>query len=238
MCVFVPSRRFGECQFQLRGIRPMKLTSRITVYPLAIAQYAQAKISLGRVAIFLGYKEVTDEGYIRETKGTGEIVIENATVYWSDPSIPLTRAEHEDESVDKSEHTKKSDYSKLSDNELIYPKAVISGISLHVGPGELCAVVGRVGSGKSSLCAAILNETVLSQDSRIKLGGKVAYVAQAAWILNSSVRENILFGLHYDEERYLRVLDVCQLTHDLEMLDDGDMTEIGEKGINLVSCAI
>jgi ABC-type multidrug transport system fused ATPase/permease subunit len=67
------------------------------------------------------------------------------------------------------------------------------------------------------------------------LSGKVAYVAQSAWILNTSVRENILFGLPYDEERYLRVLSVCQLTHDLEMLDAGDMTEIGEKGINLVS---
>lgn len=206
----------------------------ITVYPMAVAQYAQAKISLGRVAVFLGYKEVTDEGYIREEKGSGEIVIENATIYWSDPNVPVTRAEIDDKSLDKSEHTK-SDHSKMSDDELIYPKAVVSDISLRIAPGELCAVVGRVGSGKSSLCAAILNETVLGKDSSIKLTGKVAYVAQSAWILNTSVRENILFGLPYDEERYLRVLDVCQLTHDLEMLDDGDMTEIGEKGINLVS---
>jgi ABC-type multidrug transport system fused ATPase/permease subunit len=204
---------------------------------MALAQYAQAKVSLGRVAIFLGYMEVNLEGYHRDEKGQGEIVIENATVYWSDPNTPISRAESDDKSLDKSEHTK-SDHSRVSEEDLVYPKPVVSDISLRIAPGELCAVVGRVGSGKSSLCASILNETVLCQGSTVKLTGKVAYVAQSAWILNTSVRENILFGSPYDEKRYQRVLEVCQLTHDLEMLDDGDMTEIGEKGINLVSlCA-
>ncbi|KAI2497361.1 hypothetical protein MHU86_17126 [Fragilaria crotonensis] len=201
-------------------------------YPMALAQYAQAKVSLGRVAIFLGYMEVNLEGYHRDEKGQGEIVIENATVYWSDPNIPVSRAEIDDKSLDKSEHTK-SDHSRVSEEDLVYPKPVVSDISLRIAPGELCAVVGRVGSGKSSLCASILNETVLAQGSSVKLTGKVAYVAQSAWILNTSVRDNILFGSPYDETRYQRVLEVCQLTHDLEMLDDGDMTEIGEKGINL-----
>jgi ATP-binding cassette, subfamily C (CFTR/MRP), member 1 len=201
---------------------------------MALAQYAQAKVSLGRVAIFLGYMEVNLEGYHREEQGDGEIVIENATVYWSDPNIPMSRAEVDDKSLDKSEHTK-SDHSKMSEEDLVYPKPVVSDISLRIAARELCAVVGRVGSGKSSLCAAILNETVLGQGSSVKLTGKVAYAAQSAWILNTSVRDNILFGLPYDEARYRRVLEVCQLTHDLEMLDDGDMTEIGEKGINLVS---
>ena len=202
---------------------------------MAMAQYAQAKISLGRVGVFLGYKEVTSEGYIREEEGNGEIVFDNATIYWSDPNSPMTKAEIDDKSLDKSEHSK-SDYSKILEDDLIYPKAVVSEVSLRIAPGELCGVVGRVGSGKSSLCAAILNETVIGQGSSIKLTGKVAYVAQSAWILNKSVRDNILFGSPYNEERYEQVLDVCQLTHDLEMLDDGDMTEIGEKGINLVSC--
>lgn len=200
-------------------------------YPMAVAQYAQAKVSLGRVSIFLGYKEVTEDGYERE-EGVGEIVIENTTIFWSDPESPMTKAEMDDKGLDKSEHTR-SDYSKVSEDDLIYPKAIVSEVNLHIAPKELCAVVGRVGSGKSTLCSAILNETVLSRGSKIKLTGKVAYVAQSAWIMNRTVRDNILFGLQYDEERYNKVVDVCQLTHDLEMLDDGDMTEIGEKGINL-----
>jgi ATP-binding cassette subfamily C (CFTR/MRP) protein 1 len=207
-------------------------------YPMAMAQYAQAKVSVGRVSIFLGYKEVTEDGYERSTTSdegaAGEIEIENTTIYWSDPEVPMTRAEMDDKALDKSEHTR-SDHSKVSEDKLIYPKPIVSNVSLRVAPKELCAVVGRVGSGKSTLCSAILNETVLGAGSKIKLTGKVAYVAQSAWIMNRTVRDNILFGLPYDKARYSKVVDVCQLTHDLEMLDDGDLTEIGEKGINLVS---
>jgi ABC-type multidrug transport system fused ATPase/permease subunit len=203
---------------------------------MAMAQYAQAKVSLGRVAIFLGYSELTSEGYKRDNiTGTGEIHIENANIYWSDPSIPLEVGDiSDDKSIDKSEHTK----SDQSTESMIYPKAVVTNISLSVTNGSLCAVIGRVGSGKSSLCSAILNEAVLGQGSSVLLRGKVAYVAQSAWIMNTSVRNNILFGLPYEEARYQEVLQVCQLTHDLEMLEDGDMTEIGEKGINLVRTAL
>jgi ABC-type multidrug transport system fused ATPase/permease subunit len=113
-----------------------------------------------------------------------------------------------------------------------YPKPVLSNVSVRVAPGELCAVVGRVGSGKSSLCSAILNETVLGE-GHIAVMGSVAYAAQSPWILNSTLRENILFGLPMDKAWYEAVLSACQLTHDLSMLDNGDLTEIGERGINL-----
>lgn len=87
-------------------------------------------------------------------------------------------------------------------------------------------------TGKSTLCSAVLNETLLEK-GEITLNGKVAYAAQTPWILNATLRDNILFGSPLDQERYDKVLEVCQLSHDLHMLEDGDMTEIGEKGINL-----
>ena len=71
------------------------------------------------------------------------------------------------------------------------------------------------------------------ESGEISLNGKVAYAAQSPWILNATLRDNILFGQPMDKKRYEKVLSVCQLSHDLEMLDDGDLTEIGEKGINL-----
>lgn len=63
--------------------------------------------------------------------------------------------------------------------------------------------------------------------------GSVALVSQQAWIFNETLRENILFGLPYDGERYKDVINVCSLQRDLELLPNGDMTEIGERGTNL-----
>ena len=85
-------------------------------------------------------------------------------------------------------------------------------------------------SGKSTLISSILNESVLGEGSSITLNGKVAYVAQSAWILNKTVRENILFGMPFDQAKYDKVIDACCLRKDLELLENGDMTEIGERG--------
>lgn len=207
-------------------------------YPMALAQLAQASVSAARVQKFLMMKEVGrgekigNGTFVRiDNKGGGEIEVKDATVYWSDPSIPIDETQHSKVSDEKSTKTTELDVVEAA-TEVKYPKAVLENISLGVKTGELCAVVGRVGSGKSTLCSAILNETLL-QSGEITLKGKVAYASQQPWILNASLRDNILFGLPMDQERYDQVLKVCQLTHDLDMLDDGDLTEIGEKGINL-----
>ncbi|KAF2069971.1 hypothetical protein CYY_008709 [Polysphondylium violaceum] len=99
------------------------------------------------------------------------------------------------------------------------------------GP-TLTMVVGSVGSGKSSFCQSILGEMDLkSGDLEVK--GNIAYVSQQAWIINATLRENILFGKEYDEEKYQKVLDVCALKRDIELFPAGDMVEIGERGVNL-----
>jgi ABC-type multidrug transport system fused ATPase/permease subunit len=113
-------------------------------YPMAMAQYAQAKVSTGRVAIFLGYNEVSDTGFIRTDEGDGEIVVQNATVYWRDPKTPMTKSEMEDKSLDKSEHSKSSEntQSEHEIGDVIFPKPVLTDINLKISPGEVCAVVG------------------------------------------------------------------------------------------------
>ena len=65
------------------------------------------------------------------------------------------------------------------------------------------------------------------------LPNSVAFVSQQAWLQNASIKSNIIFGLPYDEERYVAVIKMCSLEKDLEIFEDGDMTEIGEKGITL-----
>ena len=98
--------------------------------------------------------------------------------------------------------------------------------------GDLIGVCGPVGSGKSSLCSAILGEM---QGPTSTLHGSVAYVAQSAFILNGSVRENILFGSRrpFSREDYDRAVQASALQQDLEILVSGDETEIGAKGTNL-----
>lgn len=104
-------------------------------------------------------------------------------------------------------------------------------INLEVEQGSLMAIVGSVASGKSSLLAAILGDMKYSGEVIVR--GKVAYVPQIAWILNATLRENICFGLPFDSRRYYEVIECCSLAPDIEILPAGDMTEIGEKGINL-----
>ncbi|KAJ2726275.1 hypothetical protein GGI07_000752, partial [Coemansia sp. Benny D115] len=108
----------------------------------------------------------------------------------------------------------------------------IRDINIECKRNELVAVIGKVGSGKSSLVSAILGDMVKSSGS-VAVSGNVAYVPQQPWIMNVTLRDNILFGHRFEQEFYDRVVDACALRPDLEMLPGGDMTEIGEKGINL-----
>uniref|UniRef100_A0A673IGF2 ATP-binding cassette, sub-family C (CFTR/MRP), member 3 n=1 Tax=Sinocyclocheilus rhinocerous TaxID=307959 RepID=A0A673IGF2_9TELE len=111
-------------------------------------------------------------------------------------------------------------------------QATLDNINVMVPQGSLLAVVGHVGCGKTSLVSALLGE-MEKQEGQISIRGSVAYVPQQAWIQNATLRDNILFGRPYVEQRYRCVLEACALTPDLEVLPGGDQTEIGEKGINL-----
>ncbi|PWA29910.1 hypothetical protein CCH79_00018944, partial [Gambusia affinis] len=105
-------------------------------------------------------------------------------------------------------------------------------LNVCIPEGSLVAVVGHVGSGKSSLLSALLGEMDKVEGS-VVVKGSVAYVPQQAWIQNSTLKENIVFGQKRREDWYNHVVEVCALQPDLEILPAGDETEIGEKGVNL-----
>lgn len=111
-------------------------------------------------------------------------------------------------------------------------KPTLRNINLEVGSKEKIAVCGEVGSGKSTLLAAILHEVPLIQGN-IQVYGKIAYVSQTAWIQTGTIKDNILFGSHMDGQRYRETLERCSLVKDFELLPYGDLTEIGERGVNL-----
>ncbi|POS69520.1 hypothetical protein DHEL01_v212086 [Diaporthe helianthi] len=138
---------------------------------------------------------------------------------------------------------------KLGDDE----RFVLRDVTVTFPKGELSVISGKTGSGKSLMLAGVLGEVdVLSgsvslpkppaledrKDSKATRANwiipeAIAYVAQIPWIENASIRDNIEFGLPHDEERYQKTIQVCALKKDLEMLSDGERTEIGANGINL-----
>ncbi|KAL3648023.1 Multidrug resistance-associated protein 4 [Castilleja foliolosa] len=111
-------------------------------------------------------------------------------------------------------------------------EAAVKDLNFGIRKGELAAVVGTVGSGKSSLLAAILGE-MNKLSGKVRVCGSTAYVAQTSWIQNGTIQDNILFGLPMNTDKYNEAIRVCCLEKDLEMMEFGDQTEIGERGINL-----
>jgi len=130
---------------------------------------------------------------------------------------------------------------------------MLSNVNVHLPLGELSIVHGQTGSGKSLFLEGLLGEVDLlsgsieapsaptaderrddkANASNWVLEGATAFVGQTPWIENASVRDNILFGLPMQTERYARVLEACALVRDLDTLPDGDESELGVNGINL-----
>ncbi|KAG9492341.1 hypothetical protein GDO78_000707 [Eleutherodactylus coqui] len=133
-------------------------------------------------------------------------------------------------------HTSDAKQTSLSTNDLNVPvlldSPVLHNITFSLRKGRLVGICGSVGCGKSSLILSILGQLTLLEGT-ISVTGSIAYAAQQAWIFNASMRENILFEEEYDEEKYRSTLEACCLYPDIQSLPDGDLTEIGERGINL-----
>ncbi|KAL7753938.1 hypothetical protein RI367_000870 [Sorochytrium milnesiophthora] len=185
------------------------------------ARGTRSLVSYRRLASFLGSPEIEPDAVVYSPDAAGNLtaarVIDGSFSWQRDPS---------EESVAKSsvqaEPNEAEDASPFS----------LTNINVDFAQGKLTAIVGRVGQGKTSLLHALLGEMV-KQHGRVEVNGRVAYVAQQAWIVNGTLRENILMGAPMDEHLYRRTLYACSLVPDLKVLEQGDMTPIGDKGINL-----
>ncbi|KAM7238060.1 hypothetical protein CapIbe_011018 [Capra ibex] len=122
------------------------------------------------------------------------------------------------------------DFTAFWDEESETP--TLQGLSFTVRPGELLAVVGPVGAGKSSVLSALLGELPPSQ-GKVSVLGKIAYVSQQPWLFPGTVKSNILFGKKYEEERYKEVIKACALEEDLQNLKERDLTVTGDGGTPL-----
>ena len=111
----------------------------------------------------------------------------------------------------------------------------LSQAGFEVKKGQFVSIIGGTGQGKSTLLNAILGElpTISGHKNAVTIYGSIAYVPQESWVFNATLRENVLFGLPYDEEKYNNAVHVARMEHDLQMMPAGDSTELGEKGVNL-----
>ena len=111
-------------------------------------------------------------------------------------------------------------------------RKALRDISFSVNRGQMLAVTGPVGSGKSSLLMAILGE-LPSLNGTVSVNGRIAYLSQMPWVFSGTIRDNILFGRSFDQKRYQEIVEVCCMETDLHNFPQGDLTEIGHRGISL-----
>ncbi|KAJ2807519.1 ATP-binding cassette glutathione S-conjugate transporter ycf1 [Coemansia helicoidea] len=109
---------------------------------------------------------------------------------------------------------------------------VLKDVTLRTSGSEVVAVVGKTGAGKSSLLLSICGELEMTAGTG-GVTGTIAYLEQSPWIMNDTMRANVLFGREYDAEFFAKVIHACALTEDIAMWPDADLTVIGERGINI-----
>ena len=220
----------------------------LNLLPLVIGQVVDAWSSIGRVQDFLIAEEQNDD-FIWDMEGKNAVSMHNAAFTWErnvtqDPDNkkggppPNKRRSKEVKDAEKAaaKAGKPADASKngvdsastLTETEPFN----IHDLDFSIGRNELVAVIGGVGSGKSSLLAALAGDMRRTSGS-VTMGATRAFCPQYAWIQNTTVKENILFGKEYDRNWYEAVVDACALRPDLDMLPYGDLTEIGERGITV-----
>jgi ABC-type multidrug transport system fused ATPase/permease subunit len=238
----------GIALFAMLG-RPLGLI------PLAISHVIQLRTSNRRIASFLLLEEIdptaverhgrpTDHSKDPDSFGIGgnlpAVEIENGVFVWDKESVSTSVEPAAAAAVLSPEEAERRPLLSSSTDRLSSPsgsvatssRPTLSNIQLSILEGNLTAIVGRIGQGKSSLLSAIMGE-MYKLEGTVRTYGNIAYVPQQAWIINATVRDNILLGKPFDQEKYDNIIYAAGLKPDLDMLPAMDLTEIGERGINL-----
>lgn len=205
----------AEQVFVLTSFYNILRQSMTVFFPQGIAQVAEANVSIKRLNQFMMYDETELASELREFERKQSKEKRHLVKSLDDEKekgifIRNATAKWTDSSVDNT----------------------LTNVTLSVKPGQLLAVIGPVGSGKSSLLHAILKELPLLEGS-IDVFGEVSYASQEPWLFAGSVRQNILFGQPMDKERYRYVVKNCALERDFSLFPYGDKTIVGERGVSL-----
>ncbi|KAF9541402.1 Multidrug resistance-associated protein 1 [Mortierella hygrophila] len=224
------------------------LSRPISVMSSTLSQLTSITVATIRIQKFLLAEELDETMIERDLDGVhddGRPVIEikgSAVFAWCPEHAPVeTEKQKKVREKDEAKKQEAAEAKARKENKPVPEKKAaeeidysptLTNINLSVAKGSLTAIVGRVGQGKTSLLSALIGEMYKRQGT-VRIRGRVAYAAQQAWIVNMTLRDNITFGLDFDQERYDRIVAASGLLPDIKMLPAGDQTEIGERGINL-----
>ncbi|XP_041973788.1 ATP-binding cassette sub-family C member 4-like [Aricia agestis] len=219
---------------QFLNIIQMNLTF---ILPIVIASLSELKVSLERIQSVLMMEERPDIAILPKGKLAQNISFNGKTMSSNDAIV--TKKYSELEPIRKSPITAGREYAvELSGVNASWTDSenpenlTLKNISIRVKKGKLCAVIGHVGSGKSSLLQVLLRELPIC-GGNLNTQGKMAYACQESWLFPATVRENILFGLPYDANKYKEVAKVCSLLPDFKQFPYGDLSLVGERGVSL-----
>ncbi|CAL5871981.1 uncharacterized protein PFLUO_LOCUS6238 [Penicillium psychrofluorescens] len=178
------------------------LTFPLSILPMVITSIIEASVAVNRLTDYFTAEELQ----------TDSVLFQDAVAHLGDESVRIR-----DASFTWNRYTGED---------------VLKNIDLSARKGELSCIVGRVGSGKSSLLQALLGDLWKTR-GEVVVRGRIAYVAQSPWVMNASIRENIVFGHRWDPSFYDLTVEACALLDDFKIMPDGDQTEVGERGISL-----
>lgn len=208
-----------------------------------IGKAAQALSAIRRIALFLDRPLRKDDVRVETEKTTAATEEGNgSTIDDDDTPLRLIKASFRigevgpvqvDDNGDDELSGTKNDMDSSSVGTAIAVSFTVAEFNFSIKKGEVLAVCGPVGSGKSTFINGIFDEAEALGDTRVLKRGQFSYAPQNPFILNESLRDNILFGLPYDEEWYNQVLDACALRPDIEQLGGSDLVQIGERGVTL-----
>lgn len=220
----------------------------LNLLPMVIGQLIDGWASVNRIQEFLLAEEIKDDTR-NDVKENNAVEIRDAEFTWERTATQESDEEPHEKRKSKIavKHTKHGHKdaetpSKISSegHHTIESASTLTegdpfklqNINFSLNRNELIAVIGSVGSGKSSLMAALAGDMRKTR-GEIAIGGSRAFCPQYAWIQNATVRDNIVFGKDFDPVWYSKVIEACALGPDLQMLPNGDQTEIGERGITV-----
>ncbi|XP_054158234.1 ATP-binding cassette sub-family C member 4-like, partial [Oppia nitens] len=211
--VFVTMSVFNGLQFTMT-----------TAFPQSVALAAELYVSCKRIQKYLLLEEI-DQKSIENN--------DNSVQNGNNEKIPLLTVDkqHREMNADDNGYTiVVENMSATWDTKLKSP--TIRDITVSLAPGELLAVIGAIGSGKSSFLMSLLNEIEVTS-GRIAVKGSVAYASQESWSFNTTIQQNITFGKPYEIKRFKEVISVCAMNRDLKMFPFGERSLVGERGVTL-----